>query len=434
MPATPRVVDFRNVAGTDVALYDVGDDFWEQTHMLRHIYVSAKTRRVNPWAVLGILLVRVLHYVPRHVQLPNTGGSRALNMFVAAVGSSGLGKGAAMRAAEECLDGLLIHDDRVTLGSGEGVTTPYRRIDKSGNVIVKRNAALIEVHEGSTMAQLSGRQGATLLPELCKAWAGEPLGFQNRDDTKSAQLKADEYRMGLVMGIQPEMAGPLMKTADIGLAQRFLYVSVIDPDMTSEDQPPPPDPMSWRRPRFEKGVVYPFPIPEGARRELTMNLVARHRGDTVVDRLDAHWGQVKLKAAIALAVLHGRMEVTDEEWAMASDLMVVHKRTRDELRARVDQVARREAVQRGKAFAHSRHAERKESARLEEREREQIGLRILQRIPAGGIARNKLMKTLGTKRLKDNLDAGLDWLIENDKVEVQEREYRGRVATRYVAI
>jgi hypothetical protein len=81
------------------------DEFWDARPALAHIRDFAYARMCSPWAVLGAVMLNVLHQVPPGVTLPPLiGGRGSLNTFVATVGPSGAGKGAAERAAEEAFD------------------------------------------------------------------------------------------------------------------------------------------------------------------------------------------------------------------------------------------------------------------------------------------------------------------------------------------
>ncbi len=77
--------------------------FWQERPVLEHLLTFARARMVSPWALLGVSLVRILAVVPPHVVLPALIGSHAsLNTYVALVGPSGGGKGAAGRRRARC--------------------------------------------------------------------------------------------------------------------------------------------------------------------------------------------------------------------------------------------------------------------------------------------------------------------------------------------
>jgi len=72
--------------------------FWIARDVLQHIHRFARARRVGPWALFGILLVRTAANIPANVVLPPlVGGPASLNVFVALVSASGGGKGSVNR-------------------------------------------------------------------------------------------------------------------------------------------------------------------------------------------------------------------------------------------------------------------------------------------------------------------------------------------------
>ncbi|MFD0926558.1 bifunctional DNA primase/polymerase [Williamsia deligens] len=78
--------------------------FWTARPELEQLRVFARSRRVGPWAMFGVVLARALATVPPSVVLPPLrGGHGSLNFFAAIVAPSGKGKGTAEAAAEEAL-------------------------------------------------------------------------------------------------------------------------------------------------------------------------------------------------------------------------------------------------------------------------------------------------------------------------------------------
>jgi hypothetical protein len=62
------------------------DEFWDARPALAHIRDFAYARMCSPWAVLGAVILNVLHHVPPGVTLPALiGGRGSLNTFVATV-------------------------------------------------------------------------------------------------------------------------------------------------------------------------------------------------------------------------------------------------------------------------------------------------------------------------------------------------------------
>jgi hypothetical protein len=185
-------------------------DFWNARDVLQHIHRFARARRVGPWALLGILLVRTAANIPANVVLPPlVGGPASLNPFVALVSASGGGKGSAENAASDAMD--LDPVPTYGPGSGEGIAHLFATYNTRDERVEQHTASVIlSAAEVNTLAALNSRQASTLLPELRKAWTGEPLGFAYVDPKKRLNLGRHRYRLGLIVGVQPEenLAGP----------------------------------------------------------------------------------------------------------------------------------------------------------------------------------------------------------------------------------
>jgi hypothetical protein len=252
----------RVIAERAAALHFEPPAIWDARPVLRHLHDFARGRRVAPLAVLGVALARIVAATPSNIVLPAIiGGDGTLNMFVAFVGASGQGKGAAEAAAAEAIDLSQMFDrisgepvHTVTVGSGEGFVHQFVT-RKAGEMSRLRDSVLFSVPEVDTLTALGNRQGATLMPILRSAWSGEQLSFAYADPSKALQVPARQYRCSLLLGVQPSKAGPLLEDADGGTPQRFLWVPVTDPNMPRE-RTKAPEPIVWDRkfptvPRYE---------------------------------------------------------------------------------------------------------------------------------------------------------------------------------------
>lgn len=334
----------------------IPDDLWSRP-TLDHIRRFALARRCSPLAVLAVSLVRALAITPPHVVLPPYIGSYgALNAFVAVVGASGSGKGSAERCARDAID--MGHIRVVPTGSGEGVAALYTRREKGKNVDSEERSAIVSVAEVSTLTALKARQGATILGELCKAWSGEQLGFQNSDPERTRIVAEHTYRLCAVVGVQPTKANGLLDEADQGVPQRFVWVSSLDTD--APDMPPAePSPITldvdmvrFRAP-FGRFV---FAMPDVVRQTVDEVRLSRLRGEG--EPLDGHALQTRMKVAAGFAVLDERTAANNDDWNLAGILMAVS----DGIRARAvaelqraadradDALGRREGVRQAAAM------------------------------------------------------------------------------------
>ena len=301
------------------------DAFWSERLVLAHVHAFARARMCSPWAVLGVILARVITAVPPQALLPPyVGGHASLNLFIGLVGPSGSGKGAAEVAAADAVNVGPI--ETASPGSGEGLAHLFAHRDKK--VLVRdRDAVLLSAPEVDSLAALGTRQGATLMPTLRQAWSGEALGHAYADPAKRLTIERHSYRLCLVVGVQPGRAGPLLDDAEGGTPQRFLWLPTIDPDAPDMT---PPAPEEWRVPRqmwqpASKGFTV-LPVPPVAADTIRGARLARVRGDG--EALDGHALLTRLKVAAALALLDGRRAITEDDWRLAGQVMIVSDATR----------------------------------------------------------------------------------------------------------
>jgi hypothetical protein len=303
---------------------DAVEQFWQRPAHAQ-LRDFARARRVSPWAMLGVVLARVVTTVPEYVVLPALVGSHAsLNLFVGLVGASGGGKGAAEGAAADAVDPGAVFT--ASVGSGEGLGHVYGHRVK-GQMVRDRYRVLFSVPEVDGLTALGSRQGATLMPQLRQAWSGEALGFAYADAAKRITLGRHDYRLTMVVGIQPGKAAPLLDDADGGTPQRFLWLPTVDPDapdvVPAEPERRKLPAQAW--PPASKGP-HVLVVPAAAAVAVDASRLARLRGEG--DALDGHALLARLKVAAALTLLDGRRVVTDDDWRHAGTVMAVSDRTR----------------------------------------------------------------------------------------------------------
>ncbi len=394
-------------APTTAAEVDPFAGFWGSRESLQHLHDSARARRTSPWAVLGVTLVRVITSVRPFVVLPPLVGSVAsLNLFVALVGPSGSGKGAAEGTAADALDVGDVHV--ATAGSGEGIAHLYAHRDKKGEIVRDRDAVLLTVAEVDNLTALGARQGSTLLPVLRSAWSGERLGFSNADRARTIPLGRHTYRLGLVLGVQPGRASTLLGDSDGGTPQRFLWLPAVDPNAPDERPPmPPPRRLRthpWRSDRQGQAVLT---VPDIAAHTIDRAHLARARGDG--DALDGHALLCRLKTAQALALLDDRPTMTDEDWHLAGVVMRVSDRTREHVEQQLATAAQRANLARG-------HSEGLRAAAAEEAADQQAVQRTCRAITRkladrGATAHADLRKAL-TSRDRRYFDESVQRLVD----------------------
>ncbi|GAS89379.1 bifunctional DNA primase/polymerase [Mycolicibacterium brisbanense] len=445
------------------------EEFWSVRPELARLREFAQARGAGPWSTLGAVLARAIATIPPNVVLPPTiGGEASVNLFVALVAESGWGKGASETAAKAFLD-TAVDPFEATLGSGEGLLKQYaykRRVKgQEPEQVNLRNAVAFTAPEIDTVAALSGRSGSTLMPELRKAWMGERLGFGWSDTEKAVALMAHRYRMTMIVGVQPGCGGTLLKDADGGTPQRFVWLSTADPNAPEEDDRPE-EPLPLRLPAWpvasepdegvsededasesveESGGVRlkfanvkdgyeldkPVPrhrfhvlgIPPGVAVAIRAEQRAKLRGESTISALDSHAMLARLKIAVGFMWLNGRTDkVNEEDWALAGTVLAVSNATRDKVRSALNLNTTKAAEAAGR-----RDAERE--VVKEDLLRDKKIARIIERIRTKLRADNnqgkaKLKRQFGPD--KDFFDEALTRLVDVGDVDLKPIEYNGR--------
>lgn len=352
------------------------EEFWSSSAIFEHIRQAAHSRSRSADVVLHAALARVAACLPHTIELPPVvGAAGSLNFFTAPVGPSGTGKSTGVAIARELVappQGLDIADN-LPLGSGEGIAEAYMGTRKEPNeegklanvrVQVRFNA-FIYVDEGEALVELMKRNGSTILETLRRAWTGATLGQANASTDRRRIVQQGMYRLGLVIGFQPEKAAGLLSDAAGGTPQRFLFCSAIDPSIPDR-QPEWPGPLNWCPPDAALLEQYHIQVNGYARHRMTVDDdiaeeiratdLARQRGEVYCDELDGHAMLHRFKLAGLLAVLHGGMHVGAKEWAWAEQIwrasvgvrdgivQIVQRQNDREEAAYVDKRANREFV------------------------------------------------------------------------------------------
>lgn len=322
------------------------DTFWDARPLLAAIRDAARSRLVSPDAVLGAVLTRVAASVPHTVELPGiVGGPVGLTFYAGLVGPPEAGKTAAAAVAAELFPAPPNVLDRLPIGTGEGmVEILFEMIEeedeKGKKVKVKRqtrHAAIFHIDEGAVLADLGGRSGATLMPTLRTAYTHGTLGNANASIERRRILEGHLYVYGVTIGIQPELAGPLLGDTAAGTPQRFVWLMATDPAAGDGPGEWPTDNL-WVAPtvpdleptatRRRGWLRHRLDVCDEIRLEVKAHRIAVMRGDAHVEAADAHRILVRLKVAALLAVLDRRFGVDEEDWALAGVMMDTSRRIR----------------------------------------------------------------------------------------------------------
>lgn len=329
----PPDIDLNDLIATPpppTGTLNLPDEFWQARPVLAHVRQAAHNRRRSADAVLLAAMARASALIPPTVVLPATVGSVAsLNFLAGIAASSGAGKSTSVDVARE-----LVPIDRVDViadvppGSGEGLIELYFEFvteegpdGKQRKVKRKtKNGALIYLDEGQALGEMGSRKGATLLPTLRSAWSGQTLGQSNATQETHRVLPAHSYRMAIVVGFQLEYVADLIADAGGGTPQRFVFASATDPSIPDK-RPPWPGPLSFDIPAMVSTGTEVV-VADNVIDEIDDDALRVGRAEYVPDPLDSHANLVRLKVAALLAFLDdSRLEVTDDDWALAGMVM-----------------------------------------------------------------------------------------------------------------
>lgn len=428
-------------------------DFWNSRRSLNTIYRAALAGEASPWAVLTITLLRVITAVPHNVHLPSLGRHGALgslNLFAGIAAAPGGGKGLANGVAEE----LYRHPSifKAAPGSGEGMGHLFGAMvkdpDRPGKQMFQwaRHAVLIDAPEIDSLGAIGGRKGSTADSILRQAFSGESLGFSYAAAEKRLHIPAGEYRMCMMVGVQPERAGVLFNGASGGTPQRFIWAPAEDHRVGVEHPDWDGVPLAPYRPEYWADghviEVCPQALEEirddRRRRGRRISLVPRSDDENAGEELDAHAMYAREKVAVALAVLDGRQYVDADDWELSGCVAAMSTHVRDHVVQIVDSTRLRDAEKRGQErgaelVGAKATAQEIDGARIAGAER-----RVMALIgEGGGEATYRDMNRRMSKAQRPYLQTALDNLTENGLVtrdEIEPTSRGGRPGALYKAV
>jgi hypothetical protein len=339
------------------------DSFWSARPVLAHIRQAAHARGRAADLVLGATLARLSAMVHPGLRIDTGLGTASLNLYVAAIGRSGIGKSTGNAAGREVMQtpGYLTvpaantknkFRDGLPVGTGEGLIEAYMdwvledtgEKTKKGETKYKRVRQQVRQHvfvfvdEGQNLVVQIDRTGSSLGPVLRSMWSGELAGMANAREETTRILEAGSYALGLVIGFQRKTAGPLLDDAAAGTPQRFLWFSATDPSLP-DIAPEYPGQIHVRA--VDHNTAHDLPhtglisfAPE-IKAELWETNRARVRGEDegedLDNDLDSHVSLLRCKVAGLLALLDDRREVNAEDWQLAGQLHEVSRAVRQDL-------------------------------------------------------------------------------------------------------
>lgn len=349
----PPVVKAAPVTGFDE------ESFWNAYKRLTHCRRYAQAMGINPSGLLMVDLLRVSAAIPPCVKLPPIIGAPAsLNMFVAEVGASGEGKSVTEDASFAYLEIVGSPADTEQVGSGESFAAKF--LEPNGLPKTSPDYALVRndklslifvAEEIAALAAHSARNGASLMHTLRTMWSGKQFGSGAADKDRDRKVPGHTYRAGLLIGVQPGLASILFDEIDAGTPQRFLFAPM---DIRPEDRPSQAEEkwagaldravLDFGATKMSASIV---PVSDAVWREIKDARFERAAGNRS-EALDGHRLLCREKLAVALSVYcTGRVEITDEMWALSDVLMAISDRTRAVAAEGARKSARRDALRAG---------------------------------------------------------------------------------------
>lgn len=350
--------DSRPPIDPEASLVNLPASFWAERPVLTQIRLAALSRLVSPDALLHVVLARVAAITSHTVELPpSVGGAMGLSYLATLIGPSGAGKSTSMSVGADLLaapDDVL---DRLPVGSGEGlVEVLFRMVEEEGPngkmVKVKRQTnhqAIVFIDEGQALTELGGRQGSTLLSTLRTIYTHGTIGNTNASEERKRVVRGELFVYGIVVGLQPELAGPLLGDAAAGTPQRFSWAMATDPSMP-DDLPEWPGALDWAAPTsFDLEpyritgtyVRHRLELADPIRSEIRAHRLAVMRGQGDADPMLSHAHLSRLKVAALLALLDRRMSVSEDDWRLAGVIFDTSSAVRRSVQTQVANVAKR---------------------------------------------------------------------------------------------
>lgn len=397
--------------------------WYEQRPWMQACLRMAQAVGGSPSAHLLAYLARWATLIPPGYSIPPINGApSSFDLLGVIAGSSGSGKTSPMRNAAELLPiGRKDIRHGLGIGSGEGIIEAFYEwvqvVGEDGKKLGKERRKTISgvnfsVSEGLIFAELAGRGGTTHVTRLCDAWSGAPLSTANASAETFRHIDVNQYRLTLVMGIQADMAHELMNdsSASQGFVGRLLFAWAEEPRVSPRPMPPERPSVPVPQSIVAAGVFQQtyLTYPEQVYAEIQG--AADARVGTKVPVEEHHHDLLRCKIAGIVALMDGRLDVSLDDWAIATDLVSTsanirrylyeHRRRAERDRRHVQAVARAETE-----IVVEDVKERQAIARLAET--------IRRKVADQPWSRNKLCKATTSTGTRHRFDAAMNLAVAN---------------------
>ncbi len=366
------------LAAREEAQHKQADKLWTATPTMEKIRRAAHSRHLVPEGVLGACLTMVLVDTPVGVVLPPLVGATApLNLGVALVGPSGSGKSKSIRVAGELLGIEDLATVKVPLGSGEGMAEAYMQSDQETDPGTGKKRQVRRLIDDPRRLFVKGevdeykagmeRQGSSIASVLREALTGEQLGQTNATADRTRNVPEGRYRACAIIGVQPLRSLALTADESGGTPQRFVWAPTTS-DHKPEKWPTWPGTLGYVNPFKDWAAEYEVGIPAEIADEITKaSDDIRWGGNSSHEAAEkSHLVLTREKVAVALALLHGERDITQQWWRLSGLVMDLSLETMRACKSATTQQARRDAATKGTMRAHERVAEDRAVAQLTE--------------------------------------------------------------------
>lgn len=361
-----------------------------QRTFLRHAEQVAKDTGAHRDAVALELLRRAVSVLRISVRGWSAGRELHLALCIILCAISGGGKSTAFSSAakaapfpelsgDECPPTLRhvqpdqdLKVEERGLGSGEGILsrfvrsrppTAQEREDADRDDMTLPDRVLVRratrVHvcdpEGSSLLQLRERRGSILEQVLLKAPFGEQLDTANSEENgRDRVVEAGTYRLTTGFGGQPIVLDALYSDHSKGFPQRQVLVLAtppVDETLRADDldaeldrlnsgdgdvgtMPPRlPGIQAEQRTYFAQTLrdleqLQDVTVRACPRAEKAIHVMQQRAALQLVDPVDHHRPAITMALACTLALVDGRKEMSDEDWALACSIWGAHTHVR----------------------------------------------------------------------------------------------------------
>lgn len=298
--------------------------FWASRPYLAHCLKAAAHDMVSPWAVLSWLIQFRLVNTSYRAQAVTFRGGVVLNTCYALVAGTGGGKTASRKTALKAFafpETATFHRDTSDLASGEGIPGEYVAWDTETKAETWANplhSQLFYSDEVSELLARSGRSAATLTSAITKSVTGESLARSKAGGREAGLLSAESYRFCYTVGMQPELAGPLVgaDSQASGLTGRMVFWDAsVRPGKRSRE---PLDVFTLPSLNWD-GFGFEMRVPVDVDDELEAWLGAEDADTRSKAESQAMVSRLVLSAA--LAMLDGRIRITTDDWTLAAFIL-----------------------------------------------------------------------------------------------------------------